>query len=70
MVWLIDNLVINTSTHIIKEADYIAQQKFTVYVIPFWGEMITNDYTLSIYSLQDLEINNEFGISNMTHFDG
>lgn len=54
----------------VEEADYAAGDVFTLTVTYDWIGRMSRDYTISVYSSQDLEVLDEEGEGNMIHMDG
>jgi hypothetical protein len=54
----------------VEEADYEAGDVFTLTVTYDWIGRMSRDYTISVYSSQDLEVLDEEGEGNMIHMDG
>ena len=54
----------------VEVPDYEAGDVFTLTVTYDWIGRMSRDYTISVYSSQDLEVLDEEGEGNMIHMDG
>lgn len=54
----------------LEESEYEAGDEITITVLYDWVGRMSRDYTVSVYSKQDLEVLDEDGNTNMIHMDG
>jgi hypothetical protein len=54
----------------VKESDYSAGDSFTLKVGYKWFTNTVKDYTVKVYSKQDLDIYDQYGELNVLHMDG
>ena len=55
---------------LVEEADYSANDVFTIDVEFAWYGWVSEDYTVKVYSKQDLEVTDNRGRTNELHMDG
>lgn len=56
---------------LVREAHYSAGDKFKLITKYEWhGQLVSRDFTVSVYSKQNLAITDKYGKTNMLHYDG
>ena len=67
----IDESLYFTKPLLVLEKDYSAGDKFSINVQFDWGlGLSAEDYTVKVYSIQDLQVKDNKGEINMLHMDG
>jgi hypothetical protein len=67
-IYIFDSIQIN---YMLQENKYEAGDTFKIYVQYDWGgQMASRDFSVIIYSQQNLEIKDLNGQTNMLHYDG
>ena len=54
----------------IAESDYEAGDEFTMEIDYLWDTFYAKDYTIKVYTAQELEVRDANGETNMIHMDG
>ena len=54
----------------LAEADYEAGDVFTMEINYYWDLFFAKDYTIKVYTNQELEVRDSYGETNMIHMDG
>lgn len=54
----------------VAENDYEAGDVFTMEINYTWDFFMARDYTIKVYSSQELEVRDSNGETNMIHMDG
>ena len=54
----------------VAEADYDAGDVFTMEIDYTWDLFFAKDYTIKVYTSQELEVRDSNGETNMIHMDG